>query len=255
MRGAVSLLALAAVAGCASSDEGPRSGDVWDRPTLRARAAEFWETRETPPPSPPGRPPRLAVVDFSLQYAADTPSTDYGAGLRLELPLLVYMRFAEVAVEFRRELLPMPKVFLNTTYPALKGARFSDVAFVRDSPEVERAKWYPAEGLAALEPGAANDAILRDLIREIGADAALQVRLRVGVRDGHASIEPGSTFRVVTPAGAGFLESRQPLISDEFVVERAQGRISVYSEAFAAALKRLFRPYIAMALLASGREL
>jgi hypothetical protein len=98
------------------------------------------------------------------------------------------------------------------------------------------------------------DRSLLDVVREVEGSAALQVRLRVGVREGRASIEKGSTVRTVTEDGVGFLVSRLTLVSHVTVVEISDGMAAVNSIEFARAIRRLFRPYVGMALIATGRD-
>ena len=116
---------------------------------------------------------------------------------------------------------------------------------------------YPVDGLLCLAGDQdQTDAVIADLLDEVEADYALQVRLRVSIRNGRASIEKGSTVRVVTRDATGLLETRLALVSAQSVTEEVPDSdvTAINSQRFVRALQRLFRPCIGMALISTGRE-
>lgn len=93
------------------------------------------------------------------------------------------------------------------------------------------------------------------LLAEVGADAAVAVRLRVGSCADRAAIERGSSVSVIYQDGREtFCTSKRSLLSDDTVgapshFELVTGDIEpVRQPAFTAAVKGLFVPYLAPAL-------
>jgi hypothetical protein len=240
------------------------SGGVLD---LRALSEAFWSVKR--PFDPAARPatgsgnaPRLAIVEFTVQYedgAASKdagPAADFGTGMKLELPTLLYEGFAGVFTEFNRAIVPLETVAGAAAYRRLKGIETTDPTLLDPGKGGTR---YPAEGLLALEDGQAEaDAAIRDLLREVGADGALQVRLIVGVVDGRAAIIKGSTVRGVGPDKEGILESRMTLISalpvvDKPMKEGPSATAAIQSIQFVKAMANLSRLAVGMGLVALGR--
>ncbi len=91
------------------------------------------------------------------------------------------------------------------------------------------------------------------LLEEIGADAAVRIRMRIGVFRGHASIERGSRAWVYSNDAAGNLELERSLLSSDIVLEESDfdiGRGTQYtvdSERYMAELAQLFPAAIRMA--------
>lgn len=244
------LTALLAFTGCAGTSAPSVSGDVLD---VSALAKDFWRV-DVPTEKSKGPPAkRIAIVEFTVEYVED--GANFSRSMELELPGVLYQGFVQTLPEFDRYSLALADVSDSAAYARLSGTRLDDVQILPASAGGDVAtRRCPVDGLLALDDGdAKTDAAIVDLLDELEADEALQVRLRVGIRDGRASIEKGSSFRGVSRNGQGVLESKLTLISAVNVVETSGDSVAVDSSRFVKAIQRLFRPYIAMALVAAGR--
>lgn len=221
--------------------------DVLD---LAALAKRFWAVREEVKAGPAPRRPLLAIAEFTVEFAGEAGApgeasgADFGTGMKVELPDVLYQGFLDTLPEFDREPVAHERVVHSQAHERLVGVSHAEAGLTSGSR-------YPAGGLLVLDPAAReNDAALLALVEELGADGVLQVRLRVGVRDGRASIEKGSSFRAFGLEGRLVLESELTLLSP-YVVTVEGGAVD--SRRFVTAIRRLFRPYIGMALVAAGR--
>ncbi len=252
----VFLVALLSWTGCAATSPGRGDGDVLD---LGALARDFWQVRE---PVELGQieSPRVAVVEFTVEYvlASETGETrklDFGTGMKIELPGVLYMGFVDALPTYDRHSVPIQAVSEAAAYQRLEGTGIEDVPLLPES--VKETTRYPVDGLLCLAGHQdQTDAVIADLLDEVEADYALQVRLRVSIRNGRASIEKGSTVRVVTRDGTGLIETRRALVSAQSVTEEEPDSdvTAINSQRFVRAIQRLFRPCIGMALITTGRE-
>lgn len=235
----ISILALltAPLTWCGCAYFGGKS-DVLD---FREMASDFWDIKQTAESGVEN--PRIAVVEFTVEYV--DASVDLSQSMRLELPGVLCRGFVGLLPEFERYPVPLDSVRSSSAYQRLSGTRLGDV-------EMGSSIRYPVDGLAALTSSSDVDKTLLDVLEDAQADVALQVHLRVGVRDGRASIEKGSILRGVSQAGTALYESRITLVSHQHVVE--EGGSAVDSSAYAEAIRRLFRPYIGLALIAGSRQ-
>lgn len=114
----------------------------------------------------------------------------------------------------------------------------------------------PAEGFDVIlgaKDGRNVEDVEKELIREVGADAALRARFRVSVYRQFASIEKWSILRVTMDGSSGFHFAARSLLSDETVVSKEDflpvaGIIKqIDPERFRAAIQTLYPPYLTMA--------
>lgn len=266
MRYSLLLPLLAAGCGPVSDWEGSPAG--WSAEQIRFEARAYWEFRGLVPLPPEVKAPKVAVLEFSVQYVTDVdPGTggvpthvvgaDFPAALRLRLPDLLLEVLAGLAPEFDRIILPPDSVLNHPSYRELRGVTKAELGVVSPSARAEANRYYPAEGLKVIrDDETAHKTAIWRLIRDLGADTAVQVRLAVGVNpEGKAVIHHGSHFIVHAIGNTGVGVSRKPLVGDAVVVTRSRlGPPTVEADLFVPAVKALARPYLAMALAASGRE-
>jgi hypothetical protein len=202
--------------------------------------------------------PRLALVEFTVEYASASATgggtgVDFATSMKIELPGILYKGFVDALPAYDRHSVPLNTVSDAAAYRRLKGTGIHDVPL---TPSVEESVRYPVDGLLCLAGDQPQtDAAIVELLEEVDADYALQVRLRLGVRSGKASIEKGSTVRIVGRKGSGLLETRLALVSAESVTENEPDSevAAINSRLFVHAVERLFRPCIGMALIRTGR--
>lgn len=253
----VPMILLLSCAGCVKTAPGRGDSDVLD---LGALAKDFWEVRE-PVAIDSIASPRVAVVEFTVEYASaavtgQTGELDFAASMKVELPGILYEGFVGTLPAYDRHAVPIETVSEAEAYGRLEGTGIED-APMETAADKEGIR-YPVDGLLSLAgESRETDAVIRDLLDEVEADYALQVRLRVGVRDGRASIEKGSTVRLVARDGAGLLETKLALVSPQNVTEEEPGSdvTAIDSRRFVRAIEQLFRPCIGMALVRTGREM
>lgn len=242
-------------AGCARTAPGRGDGDVLD---LGALAKDFWEVREAVAIESI-ESPRVAVVEFTVEYVSaaatgETRELDLAASMKVELPGVLYEGFVGTLPAYGRHAVAIETVSEAEAYGRLEGTGIEDAPL--ETSAVKEGVRYPVDGLLCLiGEQSETDAVIRDLLDEVEADYALQVRLRVGVRAGRASIEKGSTVRVVARDGAGLLETKLAVVSPQSVTEEDPGSsvTAIDSRRFVRAVQQLFRPCIGLALVRTGR--
>ena len=252
--------------GCAESRH--RTDDATSKNVLDLLklSKSVWHVQDIPE-YPKTKSPRIVIVEFSVEYAThSSPSktarvADFATGMKVQLPDVLYRSFVEILPEFNRHPLPLATVNQSVAYHKLKGRGVDHSILLSpvDSSGNDSGR-YPVDGLLVLDDSQEGaEQVIVDLLREVEANVALQVRIRVGVRDNRASIEKGSTFRAFVPQGTALLEIERTVISPINVVARDQGtdskKLAIESGKFVKAIKRLFRTCIAMALIASDRPL
>jgi len=238
---------------CLGAEQG---SDVLD---FKALAKNFWDVREVRKAGEK-EPTRFAIVEFTVEFVGKGPSgkaADFPAGMKLELPGVLYEGFVQLLPEF--DIIPSAHsdVSESQAYKRLSGKSVTDPVFLSRKAKEGQTIRYPVDGLLAIEGKQDEvDSVLKDLLKEIGAQRALQVHLRVGIRDGRAAIEKGSIFRTVGPGGVSLLKSRQTMIGAASVVDRGvdKGQEDCWvidSDRFERSLQRMFRPAISMAIIAA----
>ena len=208
-------------------------------------AREFWSIEDGG--AKRREDPRFAVVEFTVEYIGDAStaggSTGFGTSMKLELPGLLYRSFTQEMADIRRYPVALSEVSEAEAYSRLAGTSLDEVALAVTSAaagEGAAPVRYPVDGLKALDDG--EDTALFAVASEVAADAALQVRLRVGVHDGKAAIMKGSTLRVVAEEGTALLTSNLTLVAPSRVVADSEGGTvaAIDTAAFVRSIQRLF---------------
>jgi hypothetical protein len=256
------------LAGCSPVSDWKGAPAGWTPEQIRFESRDYWDFRGVVPLPPEVKAPKIAVLEFSVQYVTDVdPGTggvptqsagaDFPAALRLRLPDLLYATFLELAPEFDRIVLRPGALQDHPAYGELRGATKAEMGVVSPSARAEANRYYPAEGLKVIrDDETSHKTAIWRLIRDLGADAAVQVRLSVGVTpEGKAVIHHNSHFILHSIGNTGVGVSKKPLVGETVVVTRSRlGPPVVDEDLFVPAVKALARPYTAMALVASGRE-
>ncbi len=265
--GMVALVVTAfASVGCIGTGERLSVTKVSDAKSIEKYAPRFWSAHNVPKSSGPGTK-RIAVVEFTLEYVASSQPAnaargvdpDFATGLKLQLPNVLYGIFTGLLPDFDGEAVPLDDVSHSEAYHKLAGMTSSEVHALATSPDPNAGTApmrYPVDALLCLDSEQPDTQKgLLELVREVDATGALQVRLRAGVHDGKATIEPGSMFIITTESGTGYLESKVALVSERTVAEDVLAKdLAIDSDEFAKAMKTLFRPYISMALEVRSKE-
>lgn len=235
---------------CKSSDAKPtdQSRDVLDFLTL---SKEFWRIESSIPsadvgPRRPGDVVRLAIAEFTVEYVGE--DADVGTGLKLALPDVLYDALVSLLPDLSRDAVAVETVTQAASYARLNGMEATDPVFLKGSPALR----YPTTSLRTLDDEQADrDEVLAELLEEVEADSVALVRLRVGIRGGRASVEPGSELHFVKRGGKATLTSRMAAVSPLPAVGETG---AVNSSLFAKGVSSLFRPCISMAIVASEQR-
>jgi hypothetical protein len=211
---------------------------------------ENWTVKSLPPVHKTIPHPRIAVVEFSLQYAPPEPPVNVAASARLEIPGLVCGIFESIARDAGRVICPREEVQAALIERGVKGVRFEDIR-MSASPAAEASRWVPVDGLLVLDdadPGL--EAAVLKVVADTEADFALQFRLKVTLRNGRVVILPGSTLRLFSVHGPGLMESTRSFVSEAVLPTGT----SADSSAFAEAVLQAVRPFLRTAVLTTGRD-
>jgi hypothetical protein len=119
------------------------------------------------------------------------------------------------------EVVPNDVLFASTSYaglPKRRGASSTPFMvlnpFGSDTGQVMHTRTVAAPGLGVVAPTFGRAAAESRILEETGADAALAVRLRVGLYFGKAALEHRNAIRVTTAAGKTTLRARHSILSD-----------------------------------------
>ena len=129
--------------------------------------------------------------------------------------------------------------------------------FSSDTGRIQEMVSYPASGLriiTGVQKSSDNlEQVEMELIKQLGADASMRARIRVGLYRGHASLEKDSTIWLTDKNKAGNLIALHTILSESQVIDYDQfklvsGRIyHVRSEQYMAAMRELYPLYLKMA--------
>lgn len=262
-------LTIALVAGCASTPAEPppkiASAAQLANPELQAKYASVYWRRNSVPDMRQDGYKRVAVTEFAIEFVTAKIEGDkrkniaYSQFLFDSLPRELYAIFVQEVQRHRVEVLPTATVTKSRAYmrfdtvangyrPAMDGVYYAS----SDTGRTQQIEIYSAPGLKILK-GAGNadiEAVESDLLKEIGADVALRVRLRLGSFAGHATLERGSTVWVLSRDVAGNLSQEKTLASDIRIIEEEKGElVDVWVPKYRAAVLEMFPPLISMAFL------
>lgn len=275
MAAAICMLALV---GCATNPgQGPVVASAVSTPEQMAQQAKGFWLNHNVPPFHRSSSRKVALAELTVEFVTDRlemardanlsapyvrRSTDFGEGLKLELPGMLYQMLEE---EGDMNLIAIPVVAEANAYQRLKGTQMGERAISyrlgvvgSDAGRPKQASLYTVDGLRVIDPTQDDvEKISSDLLKELGADVVFRIRLRVGVYQGRATIEAGSVIDVVGPSQVGDLESMRTLISDDDVLDVSAGQAAsqpvytVNSAKFRDAVRRLVVPYLTMAGMAT----
>jgi len=241
-----------------------KGDDVLD---FKVLSESFWEVEGQIPqakgPSPAPEALRVAIAEFTVEFAdeADGLPLNYGTGMKLEMPSVLYVALAQLLTEFNRYPVGVGDVSESLALESIRGSRLGDGEFLANILGGRAPSRFPAAGLPVIDDGQPElYAKLLALLEETHADRVLQIRLRLGVRDGRASIEKGSIVRAVSREGMGISRSKVPLVSSIRVASQAAGVqggktvLAVDSRRYVRAMRELFRAAIGMSLIVTGQR-
>jgi hypothetical protein len=263
-------LPIVLLAGCASTPTEPppriTSAAQLASPELRAKYASVYWRRNSVPDMRRYNYKRVAVTEFAVEFITSKIEGNarkdiaYSQYLFDLLPQELYALFVREVEQQKVEVLPIAAVTKSRAYmrfdtvaskgyrPPMEGVYLAP----SDTGRVKQIDIYSAPGLNVLKGagGADMESVEADLLKEVGADVALRVRLRLGCFAGHATIERGSTVWVLSRDVAGNLSQEMTLASDIRIVEAEKGTlVDVWVPKYRAAIEEMFPPLIAMAFL------
>lgn len=279
------------LAGCHEPAARLSEANLGDSAKLKAAAATYWEQDESNVPPTGYR--KVALLEFAVEYVTEKlesladnqpgvvihefipigfVTSMAGAGririqideqLRKELPDEMLQHFEKELKAEGLDLIPQESIRSTAAFKKLKlgepGHTDLGHAFNVAGTDVGVPR------LLVIEPASGFDVILgttdgrtvekveQDLIKEIDADAALRVRVRVSVYRQFASIEKWSIVRVTKEGASGYHFAARSLISDETVVGKEDflpvaGIIkTIDTDKYRQAIKTLYPPYLTMA--------
>lgn len=258
------------VCGCTGPALGPAA--LTDDRQMQQHARDYWIAYNVPPIQKAAQK-KVAVAEFNVEFVTErlelsvdgkgdsfvAKYVDYGDGLKMELPGMLYSMLQE---EGNMNLVAMDAVNEANAYARLTGTRMGEplppyrlTVVGSDVGRPKEACLYTTYGLRAIDPRQKDvESVLKDLLNETGADAVLRIRLRVGVYQGHATIERGSVICLTGRSRMGDIESIRSLVGEELVVSApAKGEVTyqVDSSKFRQSIRRLVVPYLKMAVMAT----
>jgi len=238
------------------------------------------------------QPPRIAIVEFTVEYVTtklETPfkqqavagATEFGYiglpvtllgvgrkriifdnDLKTYLPDKLYNIFVSEMENAGYAILPAGAVrqapaysdFVTLAPGSAKPLEFLNVVG-SDTGRTKNVEYWPAQGLSTIvgaRRGSVNK-IERQVIAQTGADAALRIRVRVGVWYGFASLERETRVEVTTPEHSGKITAKRSLVSDQIVIDKSKFKVfqgvvyPVKTNLYTEAMAKMFPAYVKMA--------
>ncbi len=238
----------------------------------RLMFGDYWEAHDVPPPAE-GR--RVAIAGFELEfvmvrvggrsshYTGDEVKMHYSEELRRKLPGRLLALWTERLRERGREVVALGDAARATGYARYAKHPDEKPHLVRHDVPLDSAAGLiratevrRPDGHQGVVPGSASDALDRELAKELGVDAVLRARFRVGVFRGHATIEEGSLVTISSREKTGRLESVRTLSSTASVLPEygelpsPDGVFVVKDASYFDAMDSLFHNYGALAIQA-----
>lgn len=218
----------------------------------RRISSVHWEARSVAPLQTERETPRILLAEFAVRYGLEA---QVPVELKRTLPADLLREYKAIAPAVNRELLPADRAAALPSYGRMKGKGLRELSDAEvQSPE----GWVPVEGLKLLDASTADfKAAAADLLREADADIVLRVRLWMApAGEGQLAIEAGSTVTAITAAGVTDLLLREPIISNERILEppRPDGKRVLNPGYFKDACATLFRKFIGSAMLVAKRR-
>ncbi|MGF1633166.1 MAG: hypothetical protein ACFCVE_04895 [Phycisphaerae bacterium] len=200
----------------------------------------------------------------------DRRAINYDAERAQAFTDLMYQALVDLLEERGVEVVPMDKVTASESYARFSGrTAVENVGAMFFNPfgtDVGRRlakRTQAATGLMMIQDSTLPTIPLNEfeLIREIGVDASIRCTFYVGLFRGRATIEEESTISFAGEKVLANLVSKRSVLSDAEVVTGSDffpGRgsaVVVDADAFLAAQKRMFEPYVMMAVYRLQSEL
>lgn len=255
-------LLTAVVAGC-SGPAHTYSVVELTSPDVQQRAANtYWKRHDVPIMRDYGYK-RVAIVDCSVEFVTRKVEAPLKA-VEIKYEHALYQAVADelyatfvAALESRGlEVIPGETVQSAVAFRGFVtqlSIEQSWFGIASDTGRIKRTLIRSPGALRIVEKGrdVEVESVEAALIKEIGADVALRLRARVGVYEGRASLERGTTIWVLSEDVVGNLTADRSLLSDERVAfEKTEGGTTVYSvetEKYVAAMRKMIPPFIEMA--------
>ncbi|MEK6642923.1 MAG: hypothetical protein AABZ08_03375 [Planctomycetota bacterium] len=259
---------------------------------MKSAAPRYWE-HEPEKPAPTGYR-KVALVEFAIEYVTEKlesmsdnqPGIVFhefipigfvtsmaGAGririqideaVRKEFPDELHKFFVERLEAEGMQLVPQESIRSTKAFKHLTLGKAGHVdvghAFNVAGTDVGVPRLLviePAKGYGIIlgtNDGRPVEQVEQELLKEIGADAALRVRFRLSVYRQVASMEKWSILRVTKSGSFGYHFAERSLISDETVVKKEEfvpvaGVIKqIDSDQYRQAIKKLYPPFLSMAV-------
>jgi hypothetical protein len=277
--------------GCHSVPSTRRAAALDDLATFTQAAPRYWGKKGAACPS---STKRIAIVEFSVDYVSEkllSPSlaqptfggidyttegfilttigfwrtkTAFDEPLKSALPTEMYEIFVRELERRGYSVVPLEEVRRAEAYSRLAAEKPGASSLwqwlsvvTTDTGNAKKMQVYPAEGLVTIRN--ANGAKVEDveaaLASEVGADACIRARFRVGLYDRRATVERGSRIFIWTPMGGEELWASTSLQSYEQVADKGefkafQGRVhTVDSAKYREAIGEIFPVFVDMALI------
>lgn len=257
--------------------ESPAPGDTADPnpPTDTANLPEpAGSITESDPPADPasdadtdseaGAQSELAFETIATPARPEPIETylDYPPHVQEKLTDQLYAMLVVELLARGIEVIPRETLRATDAYQRLQTQKYSEATLVdepnltsSDTGRITKVAVRPATGLRLITGAAGEpvEAVEADLLNELAADAVIRARIRVGVTQGRAAVERGSTVWVLTRDSAGNLTADRSLISEGSVIDDNQTDpatsrgLAIHGDRFAKAIRSLFPPYLAMA--------
>jgi hypothetical protein len=239
------------------------------------------------------QPPKIAIVEFTVEYVTtklETPfkqqavagATEFGYiglpvtviglgrkrviynhDLKTYLPNEFYNIFVGEMENAGYAILPADIVkragaygdFVAVAPGSAKPLEFLNVVG-SDTGRSKNVEYWPAQGLSTIVGAQRGsvDKIERQILAQTGADAALRVRVRVGVWYGYASIERETRIEVVTLSHAGKITAKRSLVSQQIVIDKSKFKVfqgvvyPVKTNLYTEQMAQIFAAYAKMAV-------
>ena len=261
----------AIIAGCESTpvvDPPPIVGTAdLNSPQAQADAAHLYWKRYNVPDMRPYNYKRIAISEFAVEFVTRKRQGDgekkflYPQFLYNSLPTELYDQFCDKMKKQGLEIVDKRLVRHSRAYARFEmlnnGHKPSGNSLrdnTSDTGRVKEITIYSADGLKILggAGGVDMEVVEAEMLDEINADVILRIRIRVGVFDGHATLDRGSRIWVLSKDVAGNLAADRSLISDAWVLNEEKGSpIRIFLPRYQNAVREMFPPFIEMALLSA----
>lgn len=285
-------LFLTAVVGCHPPASKLSDAGLDEPAKVKSAAASYWEPQPNQPPVRGFR--KVALVEFAVEYVTEKlesladnqpgvvihefipiglATSLAGAGrirvqldeaMRKEFPDELHKHFLEQMQAEGFQMVPMESIRAAEAFKKLQLGKPGHVDLGHAFNVAGTDVGVPR--LLVIEPATGYDVILgttdlrtveqveQDLVKELGVDAAVRVRVRVSVFRQFASLEKWSILRVTKADAFGYYFAERSLLSDEKVVSKEDflpvaGIIKkIDSDQYRAAVKTLYKPFLSMAV-------